>query len=145
MKDLLENLKQTVITEIGANEISYKTYLKEHKIVVTIVASKADEAGTVNVKEIAVGKTTPRKRRVPQLSKEDKTHIKVAKKQLKSISNAVYLFTLLVRVKETLEGINVTELNPEGAKTLLTEIAEVHECLGKVSNRLIEKSKREVE
>ena len=112
MKDYLIGMKDAIREEMECNANDWEDALQENKVVVTIL-----KGGDINAKEIKVIST--RKKLVRnKLTQEDIEKIKNAKKILKNKLDVVYLYTLLIRVKEVAEKVDINNLEPESVSLI---------------------------
>jgi hypothetical protein len=108
--------------------------LKSTKIHLTILAGK-DGKPELLVKLLPI--VAPKPRKSPAINSVTAEKIKMAKLMFKSNSDALYLFTLLARVKEYTDKLKLKNLTHEGAEMVKEEFNEVMGSLNKVNKMLI--------
>lgn len=129
MEDFLKNFKDVIATQVETDKEQLKPILEGNKIYIVVTKG-------FNVITKLLSTVRKPSKSTSTLTQQEVEYIKQTKKVLKGNLDALYIFTLLSKLKIVLNTSNLKELSVEGRNTLIENLEEVSEIL---ENRMIEK------
>jgi len=139
--DCLENIKDVLKVQVETDRDSLKSLLSDSKISITITKGPVVLTKLVKVATARKSTGTSKAKAKATIPEETRKKIKTQRVLLKNNTDALYIFTLIEKMKDNIKNLNLKDMTPEAASMFNSEIKDLITKLTSTQRLLIGKSK----